>query len=290
MGSNEDVPKAWVRVQHATTRACERRYRACCPCASQAPQDMNTTSSRQSPVANSWALRIVISAPTSIAQVTLPFWDRNNPVSGAKEARDSMRKLLRGMNNDVDPLHFRGKYDKDTDKIDPYFPYAPGWTTLSGGKAPYVSCTPANIVKWVMDAVQCVPLINNEVEITINEADNTKTRVTCEQLIARDIKIQTVPRLFVKPDNTVLSAGSTSPSKSSDGAGPSSDNGSTTDEAEALRVQVATQADHVKALEASLNDLKEKLAAAQTPPRNPKAKTPPPAPDIDAPRAKRARK
>ena len=99
-----------------------------------------------------------------------------------------------------------------------------------------------------------------------------------------------MPRLFVKPDNTVLSAGSTSPSKSSDGAGPSSDNGSTTDEAEALRVQVATQADHVKALEASLNDLKEKLAAAQTPPRNPKAKTPPPAPDIDAPRAKRARK
>ena len=54
-------------------------------------------------------------------------------------------------------------------------------------------------------------------------------------------------------------------------------------------MQVATQADHVKALEASLNDLKEKLAAAQTPPRNPKAKTPPPAPDIDAPRAKRAR-
>lgn len=251
---------------------------------------MNTTSSRQSPVANSWAMRIVASAPTSIVQVTLPFWDRNNPVSGAKEARDSMRKLLRGMNNDVDPLHFRGKYDKDTDKIDPYFPYAPGWTTLSGGKVPYVTCSPANIVKWVMDAVQCVPLINNEVEITVIETDNTKTRVTCEELIARDIKIQTVPRLFVKPDNTVLSAGTTSPSKSSDGAGPSSDNGSTTDEAEALRVQVATQADHVKALEASLTDLKEKLAAAQTPPRNPKAKTPPPAPDIDAPRAKRARK
>ena len=35
---------------------------------------------------------------------------------------------------------------------------------------------------------------------------------------------------------------------------------------------------------------KEKLADAQTPPRMPKATAPPAAPDIDAPRAKRARK
>ena len=228
---------------------------------------MNTTSSRQSPVANSWALRIVISAPTSIAQVTLPFWDRNNPVSGAKEARDSMRKLLRGMNNDVDPLHFRGKYDKDTDKIDPYFPYAPGWTTLSGGKAPYVSCTPANIVKWVMDAVQCVPLINNEVEITINEADNTKTRVTCEQLIARDIKIQTVPCLFVKPDNTVLRRQHPPPSPATAPAPPP-----TTAPRPTRRRACRSRRRAPRNAEASLTDLKEKLAAAQTPPRMPKAR------------------
>ena len=40
-----------------------------------------------------------------------------------------------------------------------------------------------------MDAVQCVPLINNEVEITVIEKDNTKTHLDAENIACVQIEV-----------------------------------------------------------------------------------------------------
>ena len=40
-----------------------------------------------------------------------------------------MLKLLSGMNNDICPLNFRDEYKRDSNEIDPYYPFASTWTT-----------------------------------------------------------------------------------------------------------------------------------------------------------------
>ena len=56
-----------------------------------------------------WTVKVIINPGTSIAQVQLPFWTRGSSMQGAKQARDSIIKLITGMNNDVNPLNFRSE-------------------------------------------------------------------------------------------------------------------------------------------------------------------------------------
>lgn len=49
-----------------------------------------------------------------------------------------MLKLLTGMCNDHCPLNFRDKTARDHVTPDPYFEVAPDWSTVSGGRKPYI--------------------------------------------------------------------------------------------------------------------------------------------------------
>ena len=85
-----------------------------------------------------------VNPSTSIVQAILPFYSANNPQQGTKQARDSILKLIFGMNDDVSPLHFRSAKKLDGTP-DLYYKAAPGWTTLIGGTRPSVSCSPYKI-------------------------------------------------------------------------------------------------------------------------------------------------
>ena len=63
--------------------------------------------------------------------------------TSAKAARESLIKLISGMNTDVSPLNFRSEYKLNSDQKDPYYKAAPGWTTLTGGSNPTHACTPS---------------------------------------------------------------------------------------------------------------------------------------------------
>ena len=54
-----------------------------------------------------WLIKIVINVRTAITQVGLPYYSRTNPQQGSKQARESILKLLCGMNNDVQALNYR---------------------------------------------------------------------------------------------------------------------------------------------------------------------------------------
>ena len=49
--------------------------------------------------------------------------------------------MMTGMNNDVPPLNFRSANKLDGTP-DPYNKTAPGWTNLTGGNRPVLSCSP----------------------------------------------------------------------------------------------------------------------------------------------------
>ena len=59
------------------------------------------------------------------------------------------------MNDDVQPLNFRSEHMQNGDK-DPYFGAAPAWSTLSGGRNPTHTCTPAQLCEWLLEAIKCV--------------------------------------------------------------------------------------------------------------------------------------
>ena len=137
-------------------------------------------------------IKVFINLRTAITQIGLPFYDRMNPQQGSKQARDSILKLLTGMNNDVQPLNFRSELKQTGDK-DPYFPAAPAWSTLSGGNRPTHLCTPAQICGWLLEAIKCVPSVKG-VEIYMIEGA-TQTLTTLQDLCAREIVMVPVPPL-----------------------------------------------------------------------------------------------
>ena len=139
-----------------------------------------------------WTVKVIINPGTSIAQVQLPFWTRGSSMQGAKQARDSIIKLLTGMNNDVNPLNFRSEKKLDG-TIDVYYKFAPGWTTLSGGWRPTISVSPTKIVGMLIDACQAVPFVK---EVTLHIMENDTTReVGLEELTALNIPCKAVPML-----------------------------------------------------------------------------------------------
>ena len=81
------------------------------------PQDTNNlgstppSSGTAAPAQGVWVIDVNASESTSITQVGLPCYDRANPLTGTKDARESHLKLMTGMNADVRPLNFRSEWD-----------------------------------------------------------------------------------------------------------------------------------------------------------------------------------
>ncbi len=142
-----------------------------------------------------WQIVLTVVASTGITKVDLPYLNREMPIRGTKEARESFCKLLAGFHRDLNPLHFRSEYYKNTSSKDPYYEHAPGWTTLSGGDTPGITCSPVKISEDCVAVAPRVPYVKNEVKIMILENDGTKKPVTIDELRARNIQLKPVPRL-----------------------------------------------------------------------------------------------
>ena len=138
-----------------------------------------------------WTLALYVNPSTSIAQALLPFYSATSPLQGTKKARDSILKLITGMHDDVSPLRFRSAKKLDGTP-DMYYKAAPGWTNLTGGSRPVVSCSPYKIASMLIEACKCVPFVK-EVTIMLMDVNGTAIMITLEELGARNIVVQPVP-------------------------------------------------------------------------------------------------
>ena len=208
-----------------------------------------------------WTVKVIINPGTSIAQVQLPFWTRGSSMQGAKQARDSIIKLLTGMNNDVNPLNFRSEKKLDG-TIDVYYKFAPGWTTLSGGWRPTISVSPTKIVGMLIDACQAVPFVK---EVTIHIMENDTTReVGLEELTALNIPCKAVPMLNGGGAST--STSSTSDARVAQELRDAREEAARcAAEAQALRDQVDLQAKHADDMRASLEQLRAEIKELSLP-------------------------
>ena len=98
------------------------------------------------------------------------------------------------MNNDVQPLNFRSELKQTGDK-DPYFPAAPAWSTLSGGRQPDAPVHAGATLRVAARGHQFVPSVKG-VEIYMIEGA-TQTLTTLPDLCAREIVMVPVPYLPV---------------------------------------------------------------------------------------------
>ena len=187
-----------------------------------------------------WLLGVNISAITGIVQVNLPFFNRHNPIKGAKEARESILKLLTGKNNDICPLSFRSEKKMGSDEDDPYYKAAPGWTTLSGGTYPKHACTPTQICEWLTDVVDCVPFITS-CHFAFLESDGRTVPCNLQDIRARNIPCATVPRLHAKPSPAAAAAQATINS---------------------LRSELVTKGKQMESLQRQVNEMKAMLQGA----------------------------
>ena len=105
-----------------------------------------------------------------------------------------MIKLVTGMNHDICPLHFREETERDRITPDPYFNCAPHWSSLSGGRKPYVHLEPVEMVRLLKRAAECVPLVRG-VPVFIVDAQGEEREVSIEELEQMNIKVQPVPNL-----------------------------------------------------------------------------------------------
>jgi hypothetical protein len=122
------------------------------------------------------------------------------------QAQESLLKLVTGMNNDVCPLNFRDETEKDNVTPDPYFGPAPGWTTLSGGRKPFITAKPADIAAKLTRAAACVPMVRST-PLFVVDAQANKRQVTLEELEALNIEVQPVPNLYKRAAAAQAAAG-----------------------------------------------------------------------------------
>ena len=225
-------------------------------------QDAGSVTSGQ----GEWLLSVSINVVTGIVQVNLPFFNRHNPIKGAKEARDSMLKLLGGKNRDICPLFFRSEKKMGSDEDDPYYKAAPGWTTLSGGTYPKHACTPAQICEWLADIVVCVPFIKR-VQYAFLERDGRTVLCNLDDIRTRNIDCAPVPRLHAKQSPAAAAAQAT---------------------IDSLRNELNVRGTQISSLERQVNELKAMLQNV-TVPTTPSQSSAMDAPMDDEPSRKRSR-
>merc|ERR1719421_337923 len=99
--------------------------------ATPAAWNVNPSSPAPAQVTGVYVVTATVQPRTGIVSVELPVFDPASPSKDSKVARNSILKLLEGECNDIRPLNFRKQYERDMITIDPYYPFAPGWSTLS---------------------------------------------------------------------------------------------------------------------------------------------------------------
>ena len=206
-----------------------------------------------------WIVKLFINTATTITQVVLPFFQRDNPKQGSKQARDSILKLMIGMNDDVNPLNFRSEKKMDG-TIDIFYQYAPGWTTLSGGWRPTITMSPYKIAAMVIDACGAVPLVK-DVVIHLIENDTSK-EIGLEELAVLDIAVKPVPDLNGGSSSTSTST-AIDARHAQELREAREEAARSAAEAKALREQVDVQAKHAEDLRASLDELRAEIKELQ---------------------------
>ena len=208
-----------------------------------------------------WTVSVYINQDTTITQVLLPFYQRNNPKQHAKHVRDSILKLITGMNGDINPLNFRS--DKKLDgTIDIFYPFAPGWTTLSGGWRPTITLSPYKIASMVVEACEAVPMVK---DVVLYLLENGKSKeIGLEELAVLNIPAKPVPNLHGESSST-----STSTTNDAEHARElrlaREEAARSATEAQALREQVDMQAKHADELRMSLEQLRAEIKELSMP-------------------------
>ena len=110
-------------------------------------------------------------------------------------AQESLLKLLTGMNNDTNPLNFRDENEKDRVTPDVYHKFAPGWSTLSGGRKPYITLAPYDLVEKLTRAASRVPLVR-ATRVFVVDAQSQKRRVPPEELAGMRLEVMPVPNMY----------------------------------------------------------------------------------------------
>jgi hypothetical protein len=199
---------------------------------------------------------VTVNSQTSITTVGLPFYDPEKPAKGTRAAREAMLHLLAEAHGGFNPLTFRSEYERDNVTVDPYYKYAPGWSTLGGGRNPQITQSPYAIAKSVADAIPQVPFIQ-AMRIFVTGACGTKKTATLEELGALDITIKPVPN---------LRATLTSPGGSGGGGEAAAAAALLADRQKALEAELVAERASTMALHQQMREL-TKLVEAFGPPR-----------------------
>jgi len=157
------------------------------------------------------------------------------------------------MFNDVCPLNFRDKTEADQVTSDPYHKVAPGWSSLSGGRKPFVMIKPAELAEKLTRVGRCVPMVR-AVRLFVVDGAQGKRSVTLEELVNMNIEIQNVPNMYRHA------------AAASNGGGPSA--------APAPPAEVVAMAERQDALQAQLSKM-EKLLSQLAAAANASAAAPP---------------
>lgn len=197
-----------------------------------------------------WIVDVIVNPRTSISTVKLPFYSQEHPLQGTKTERDKILKLLTGMFNDYNPLRMRYEKDKEGED-DPYFKSAPGWSTLSGGRTPWVVAAPYELCVNLIRACGCSEMVKR-VDIYVAKADGTKELVSLEKLKELNIVVKPVPNLYKKKVASTMY-----------GAQPPSAQPPSVDVAAFSQKQKELE-EQVTLLQAALNEAHEKISSAST--------------------------
>lgn len=239
-------------------------------------QEADVTDAPEPASGGVWDLDIVVNVQTGVSCVDLPHFSQQRPVQGTKPARKSLLKLLGGMYNDVCPLHWREEH-ADDGTPDPYHSVAPGWSTLSGGRKPYIMTLPMELVEKLTRAANCVPLVRS-VRVFVVDAQAVKRRVTIEELRDMNVQLQPVPNLYQRRAVAAASAGSSAQHAAA--AQPPAELGSVLERQRMLEEQLA-------AMKALMEQMVRTTAVAAAPAAPPAAAPAPAAgpapPEVPAP-------
>jgi len=116
--------------------------------------------------------------------------------------------VMTGMNNDVCPVNFRGKFEQDRITADVYYKAAPGWSTLSRGPHPFVMLPPADAADMIERAAGMNPFVRSTTHFVIKKT-GVKEQLSLQALKEMAISVKKVPNLHAK--RTTPTRASTTP-------------------------------------------------------------------------------
>merc|ERR1719487_1970852 len=162
------------------------------------------------PVPGEFELHALVTEKSSLFSVGLPYakqGDNREQAKAAKKARESLRKLMSGMNNDAEVLYFRAPFTDDAcTKEDRYYKYAPGWTTCGWGKAPQLTMAPAKAARILIEAAACVPYVK-KTTLFFKDASGIKKEISLAELEQKALPVRPIRNVYQAPQPASSNAG-----------------------------------------------------------------------------------